>query len=169
MAPRAMLRDRAVGALVVWTLLIWTTRLANIWRDDDAAGKVGDTVLASSFTVLALAVVVAAWWDRPQAVRRAVTTLAAWTVGVWVVRSADILLDDWSPGFKVVHTGLAVISIALATLAASAVRRYEAGEGDADPADSATSRASVRHRQPPPALRNSSTRDSATVNPQASS
>jgi len=118
-----MLHNRVVVAFVAWTLLIWTTRIGNIWRDDDldTAGKVGNTALALSFTVLALSVIVAAWRSTPAATRRAVAVLAGWTVGVWLVRSA---------GFKIVHTSLAVISIALAVLAA---RPRREGRSKAEP------------------------------------
>lgn len=122
-------RHPAVVALAVWTLLIWTTRIGNIWRDDDlsTAGKLGDTALALSFTVLAVAVLVALWRGTPVGLRRTVGILAGWTVGVWLVRSVDILLDDWSVGFKVVHTALAVISVVLAALAVT--RRRVVTEG----------------------------------------
>jgi hypothetical protein len=105
-------------ALVGWTFLVWTTRIANIWRDEglDTGGKLGRTGLALSFTVLAIAVVVAVW--RASGWRTlAVAVLASWTAGVWVVRGSGILLGDESLGFKAVHTVLAVVSIALAVLA----------------------------------------------------
>lgn len=49
--------------------------------------------------------------------------LAVWTTGVWIVRAGDIVLGgDHEVGFVVVHVVLAVVSIALATLAARSVR-----------------------------------------------
>ena len=56
--PRARI---AASTLAGWTLFVWTTRIGNIWNDDAAstASKVGSTALALSFTVLAVAVVVA--------------------------------------------------------------------------------------------------------------
>ncbi len=50
-------------ALVAWTFFVWTTRIGNIWRDADldTGEKVGRTGLALSFTLLAVAVVVALW------------------------------------------------------------------------------------------------------------
>jgi hypothetical protein len=111
-------RHRAVVALVVWTFFVWTTRIGNIWRDGDlgTGGKVGRTALALSFTVLAAAVVVALW-RRARWTDKAVLALAGWTVGVWVVRDVGILTGDHAVGFKVVHTVLAVVSIALSVLA----------------------------------------------------
>ncbi len=48
---------RATIALAVVTLLIWTTRINNIWSDDAAStgSKLGSTALALSFTVFAVA------------------------------------------------------------------------------------------------------------------
>jgi hypothetical protein len=139
-----VLRNRAVVALVVWTLLIWTTRIRNIWGDDglDTAGKWGRTALALSFTVLAVAVAVAAWRRAPAALRLSVLALAAWTTGVWVVRSIDITAGDHSAGFKVVHLVLAVVSVAFAGLAARSVGRVSA---------SGTQGPSVTERRPEPA------------------
>jgi hypothetical protein len=111
-------RHRAALALVVWTFFVWTTRIGNIWRDEDleTAGKVGRTALALTFTVLAIAVIVAVW-RRAAWTRRAVEVLTAWTVVVWVVQGIRILIADHEVGFKAVHTVLAVVSIALALVA----------------------------------------------------
>lgn len=111
-------RQPAVIALVVWTLLVWTTRIGNIWGDDalSTADKSGRTALALSFTVLAVAVAAAlirrAPWLRP-----AVVALAGWTVVVWVVRAVGIAAGDHDAAFIVVHLVLAVVSGALAVLA----------------------------------------------------
>lgn len=126
------LRGRwAVVALVAWTFFVWTTRIGNIWNDDDldTAGKVGRTALALSFTVLALAVV-GALWRRREWVRPAVLALAGWTVAVWLVRGTGIVVGDHDTAFKVVHAVLAVVSIALSVLAERATR----GSSDREPA-----------------------------------
>jgi hypothetical protein len=111
-------RHRATVALVAWTFFVWTTRIGNIWRDADldTSGKVGRTVLALTFTLLAAGVVVALW-RRASWTGRAVLALAGWTVGVWIVRDVSILAADHDVGFKVVHTVLAVVSIVLSVLA----------------------------------------------------
>ncbi|MDP1819749.1 MAG: hypothetical protein Q8K58_07605 [Acidimicrobiales bacterium] len=116
-------RRPAVLALVVWTLLVWTTRIGNIWGDDglDAADKVGRTALALSFTVLAAAVA-AGMWRRAPWTRAAVRALAGWTTAVWVVRAVGIATGDHSAAFVVVHLVLTAVSIGLAALAALAVR-----------------------------------------------
>ena len=119
-APQGSLRRNLPAlALVVWTFFVWTTRIGNIWGDDDldTAGKVGRTALALSFTVLAAVVLAALWRGTSPQLRIAVLALAGWTTAVWVVRDASILFGDHDTAFKVVHTVLAVVSTALALLA----------------------------------------------------
>jgi hypothetical protein len=120
-----MRRHRAAAALVAWTFLVWTTRVANVWRDADldTGERWGRMLLALSFTVLVIAAGVALWRRLAQATVVAVGALAAWTVAVWVVRGIAILAADHDLGFKVVHTVLAVVSIALAVLAWRETRR----------------------------------------------
>jgi hypothetical protein len=105
-------------ALCAFTLLVWTTRIGNIWGDDDltTGEKWGRTGLALSFTALVVVVGVAvvqrvAWRGI------AVKVLAGWTVGVWVTRSFGIATGDHEAGFIAVHLVLAAASIALAALA----------------------------------------------------
>jgi peptidoglycan/LPS O-acetylase OafA/YrhL len=120
-----MRRHRAAAALVGWTFLVWTTRIANIWRDADleTGERWGRTLLALSFTVLAIAAGVALGRRLLQATVVAVGALAAWTIAVWAVRGVGILAGDHDPGFKAVHTVLAVVSIVLAVLAWRETRR----------------------------------------------
>jgi hypothetical protein len=100
--------------LAAWTLLVWATRIRNILEDDAAwgPGRVVDLALAVALVGLAAAVVLWARRGRPVG---AVPALVVGTVAVWAVRAPGILLDGrWSVGFKVVHTLLAVVSVALA-------------------------------------------------------
>ncbi len=125
-------------ALVAWTFFVWTTRIGNIWRDADldTGEKIGRTGLALSFTLLAVAVVVALWRGSERTRLVAVGALAAWSTAVWVVRDVSILVADHEVGFKVVHTVLAVVSIVLSALAWREVRRATRSvspAGDADP------------------------------------
>ncbi|HET6775909.1 MAG TPA: hypothetical protein VFH36_21535 [Acidimicrobiales bacterium] len=115
-------------ALVGWTFFVWTTRIANIWRDQalDNGEKLGRTGLALSFTLLALAVVVTLWRRAASASLVAVGALAAWSVVVWVVRDVRILLADHDGAFKLVHIVLGVVSIVLAVLAWTEARRVPA-------------------------------------------
>jgi hypothetical protein len=108
----------ATIALCVWTVLVWTTRILNILGDADLTGiqKMGRTLLALSFTGLALAVGHAVYhradW-RPNIVK----SLVIWTIGVWVVRSLGIVAGDHDAAFVAVHLVLAAVSITLAVLA----------------------------------------------------
>jgi hypothetical protein len=105
-------------ALCAFTLLVWTTRIGNIWGDEELSDgeKWGRTGLALSFTVLVLAVAYAVVRRTPWQ-GLAVKVLAGWTVGVWVTRSFGIATGDHDAGFIVVHLVLAAGSIALAALA----------------------------------------------------
>lgn len=121
--------------LVVWTVLVWTTRIGNIWGDADLTGgeRWGRTALALSFTVLAVAVACAVVRQTPWR-RVAVTALASWTVVVWLVRAIGIATGDHELAFVVVHLVLAVVSIALSVLALRAeapVARAAIGAGSA--------------------------------------
>ena len=118
------------------TLLVWTTRIRNIWTDDElsTAGQVGRTALALAFTAFAL-VGAFLWWtarrrgSAPAGSARFVRAFAVWTTGVWVVRGVQIALADHDAAFVAVHTVLAVVSIALAVWADRAV--HAGGAGDA--------------------------------------
>jgi peptidoglycan/LPS O-acetylase OafA/YrhL len=123
-----MRRHRAAVALIAWTFLVWTTRIANIWRDADVdtGERWGRTLLALSFTLLAIAVAVALGRRLGQATVVAVGALSAWTIAVWVARGIGILAADHDLGFKAVHTVLAVVSIVLAVLAWRETRREAA-------------------------------------------
>jgi cobalamin synthase len=116
-------------ALCAWTLLVWTTRVGNIWGDDDltTGEKWGRTGLALSFTVLAVAALVAVLRRAPWR-GTAVKALAGWTIGVWVVRSFGIATGDHEGAFIAVHLVLAAVSITLAVLAVREVGRASVGE-----------------------------------------
>lgn len=98
--------SRPITALVVWTVLLWLSRLRNVVRDDDlgAGGTTWRVVVVVVFVGSALFA----------ASGRFVTWLVVWTVGFWVVRGGGILIDDHDLAFTVVHTALMVVSIALA-------------------------------------------------------
>jgi len=117
-------RHPATSGLVIWTLVVWTTRIGNIWGDDalDTGERWAGTALPLSFTVLALGVALALvrrarWLDV------AVKALAGWTLGVWVVRSIDIATGDHDAAFIVVHLVLGVISVVLAVLSVGELSR----------------------------------------------
>lgn len=124
--PRS--RWSLLPVFVGWTLLVWATRIDNIWSDDalDTSGKVSRTLLAVTFVAVAAAVgvVAARTFRRPPTALdvRVVQVAAGWTVGVWVVRAVGIALAGHEVGFVVVHTVLAVVSAALAVACARAAR-----------------------------------------------
>lgn len=100
------------AALAAWTAFVWGTRVRNIVRDGG-----GTLSLLVALGLVALAVIVAIALVRGGTPRWAVPALATATVAAWVVRAPVILLGDHGVGFKVVHTGLALVSIALAVAA----------------------------------------------------
>ncbi len=105
-------------ALCGATLLVWTTRIGNIWRDDELTSgeQWGRTGLALSFTVLAVAVTWALVRRSPWR-RLAVLALAGWTLAVWLVRSFGIATGDHDAAFVAVLLVLAAVSISLSVLA----------------------------------------------------
>lgn len=109
--------------LAVWTFLVWTTRIRNIWTDDSltTGGQVWRTALAGIFTAFAVGVIVL--WRKQGDATSWVRAFAVWTVGVWVVRAVQIGLADHGVAFKVVHTVLAVVSVGLALWADRAANR----------------------------------------------
>ena len=92
-------------AFFAWTVFVWAGRIRNG----------GSALLAVSFLVLAAVAV----WRRG----RWITALAGWTIAVWAVRTPFILVHDHPAGFKIAHTVLAAVSIALAISAQRHVQR----------------------------------------------
>ncbi|MEO7557223.1 MAG: hypothetical protein ABIV94_11540 [Acidimicrobiales bacterium] len=142
---------RCTAAFGGWTVFAWATRIRNAAADTDldAPAKVVAVGSAVGFTALGVTVLVYAWRHRRDGfapgAERYVGAFAALTTLWWSVRTVLVWVHDNSTGFRVVHTVLAVVSIALGVAA------YRA-----------TSRASVRHRQPPPAFKNSPTEHTTT-------
>jgi predicted Co/Zn/Cd cation transporter (cation efflux family) len=120
--PARDLRPALVVA--VWTFLVWTTRIRNIWSDTELSQteQVWRTALAVAFTIGAVAVAGAVFRavDRVPAVMR---VFAVFTTVAWVLRGGQIVLGDWGGGFKAVHSVLALGSIALVWWADRSVRR----------------------------------------------
>lgn len=100
------------AALAGWTAFVWGTRIRNIARD---GGSSLSLVVALALVVLAVAVAVSL--VRAGEPRWAVPALAVATVAAWAVRTPQILLGDHGAAFTIVHTVLAVVSIALAVAA----------------------------------------------------
>ncbi len=122
----AMAPDRLRPAVVLaaFTLLVWTTRIRNIWTDEslETSGQVGRTALSLSFTAFAVATLLVWWQGRrtgvvPERAGMVVRLFAAWTIGVWAVRAFQIAAGDHGAAFVAVHTALAVASTVLAVWA----------------------------------------------------
>ena len=125
----------------IWTLFVWVGRVRNIGADESLEGFeiVWRLGLAVTFVVLGtvtLAAGLRASAGRSSRLLRVVRPIAVFTAVVWVVRAGGILLDgSHEAGFKVVHTVLAIVSIALATKAAQEVARVTSrGFGPVSPA-----------------------------------
>lgn len=113
-------------ALVAWTLFSWGGRIRNVLADEslEGSGRLWRLGLAGGLTALALALLVALML-RPvtaRPVRSLAATLAGVSSAVWIVRGIDIALGSHPPGFKVVHTVLAVVTVALSLLVARHLR-----------------------------------------------
>jgi hypothetical protein len=126
-----MRRHPFAAALAAWTLVVWPTRIGNIWRDEamTVGEKVGGIALALALTLLAGAVLVTLWRGAARATLLAVGALAGVSVVVWLVRGTGIVLADHDLAFTVVHVVLGVVSIALAALALREARRVPDVEG----------------------------------------
>ena len=120
-----MRRHPFAVALAGWTLFVWPTRIANIWRDEALTGgeKAGGIALALAFTLLSLAVLTTLWRGAGHVSRLAVGALAGLSVVVWLVRGTGIVFADHDLAFTVVHVVLGAVSIALAGLAVREARR----------------------------------------------
>ena len=111
------MRNRlAVPLLLGWTFFVWISRIRNILDDDDlsGAGRAWRLGAAALFVVLAAVVLVARRRRSPRATAL-LAGLVVWTIGWWAIRGIGILVDgNHDAGFKLVHTILMIVSIALA-------------------------------------------------------
>ena len=126
---------RPALVLSVWTVLVWTTRIRNIWTDDSlsTSGQLWRTAIAVVFTAFA-AVTIGAWVRARSSGAPArlaavwIRGFAVWTIGVWAVRAVQIGMADHGLVFKVVHTALAVVSVGLALWADREAHRTSRSE-----------------------------------------
>ena len=107
---------------------MWGSRLRNIVVDDELAGLDRVASFAVAMVLIASAIAVgAALATRSRHLRSALLVLA--TIGVlrWTIRGPLILVsDEWEAGFKVVHTILWLVTVALSALAWREQQRSEA-------------------------------------------
>jgi hypothetical protein len=111
--------------LAIWTLGIWAGRLRNIVLDDDLSGTGRAFALgvAAGFVLLALALVLTLTGQR-SGQRTIVDLLVGAGILRWTMRGPLVLAsDEWSNGFKVVHTVLWITTVVVSVLAWREMRR----------------------------------------------
>ena len=111
--------------LAIWTLGIWAGRLRNIVLDDDLSGTGRAFALgvAAGFVLPALALVLTLTGQR-SGQRTIVDLLAGAGILRWTMRGPLVLAsDEWSNGFKVVHTVLWITTVVVSVLAWREMRR----------------------------------------------
>ena len=114
--------------LVVWTLGIWGSRLRNISADDELVGFDRSVAVTVAFVLLAAASITGAGILREATwVGRPLSVLVVVGIVRWTLRGPVILVsDEWSVGFKVVHTLLWVVTVIASVLAWREQRAAEA-------------------------------------------
>jgi hypothetical protein len=112
-------RHWSVLALGVWTLFSWVNRLRNIAADGESIWWYLPAVL---FVAGGILCIVAFWRGREAYVAplRAFATVGS---AYWLVRMVMVWFGGWSTAFKVVHTILALVFVALAGAVLSRLRR----------------------------------------------
>lgn len=109
---------RAVLALEMLTILMWFTRIRNVWADDatSSSTRLTATAIGVAFVALATVALVAAWRLRQGAgsgaARLLIGGLAVGSSFYWLIRVIQIAGRDHATGFIVVHTLLGVAVIA---------------------------------------------------------
>jgi hypothetical protein len=125
-------RVKLLGPLVIWTLFVWTSRIRNVWADEDLT--TGGQILRTGYSVVFLTGgLFAAWvlWSRRGSALRSsdrvgLAVFFAWSVVFWLIRGIGIIVDDHDAGFTAIHTVLMVISLGLVWLAVPVVRERSA-------------------------------------------
>lgn len=125
-------RPRAVTAFAVLTLFIWTTRIPLAWTNDEdtvAEKLLWSTPITLFWLAAAALLVLKARGDGASSTSTVLTRVfAAGTVAYWTIRIVMILAGDWSVGFKVVHSVLAIVSSVAAVAAWRAVSGADRSE-----------------------------------------
>ena len=115
--------------LLIWTLFVWSSRIRNVWTDEDLStgGQLLRTGYAIVFLAFGIALTAMLWRRRPEPLdplgQRVLVAFLAWTVAFWLIRGIGIIVDDHTTSFTVIHTILMIISIGLAAWAATTVER----------------------------------------------
>lgn len=107
-------------AFSIWTVFVWAGRVRNVVADAsidglEVAWRLGLACTFLAFAFATLALLARTRGEPSTPLLRVIRSFAIFTTLVWVVRAGGILLDGSHPaGFKIVHTLLAIVSIALA-------------------------------------------------------
>ena len=130
----------SAAALAIWNLFVWGGRLRNLVAEPGPVGDANRWSLVGSVGFIALAVATlgagfalqrAARGARPGPVAGLVTGLASVMAGVgivvWSYRAVVIAVRDYSLGFIVVHSVLAVTTIALGLAVLGSLRPRSGG------------------------------------------
>ncbi len=131
---------RVALGLSAWTLFVWLNRATNVLDDRVSVGgelegwsfawRLGVAILFCSAAVIGACLVVAskraAGGERDDSLANASTRffMAFAVVGGvwWLIRGVGTLFADFSVGFKIVHTVLALVTIGLGLLVLRAAR-----------------------------------------------
>ncbi len=119
--PKLLFRQRRFRAgLVLWTVVLWGTRLINIAEDQDLSGFGLVSAVGVAVFLIVAAVVVGFSMMRDLTWHgRALGVLVLAGVARFTIRGVAILANpEWSTGFKVVHTALWAVTLILSVLAA---------------------------------------------------
>lgn len=115
-----VVRPRAAWPFVVWTLVLWVSRIRNVLRDDDLDGFGTAWRLGAALIFIALAAAGGYWaaGGRRLGASLPIVVLSLWTFGYWLIRGGGILIDgNHDLGFKAIHTILWAVSWGLGAMA----------------------------------------------------
>ncbi|HAN08269.1 MAG TPA: hypothetical protein DCP89_07175 [Acidimicrobiaceae bacterium] len=104
--------------LVIWTLLLWTSRIKNILENSDLTYIAVAIRVLVALMFLLLALLTLRSFLRKKESQVWLTTLCVWSLVYWPVRGGLIVIDsNYSFGFKAVHSGLMIVTLGLVGVA----------------------------------------------------
>ena len=104
--------------LVIWTLLLWTSRIKNILENSDLTYIAVAIRVLVALIFLLLALLTLRSFLRKKESQVWLTTLCVWSLAYWPVRGGLIVMDsNYSFGFKAVHSGLIIVTLGLVAVA----------------------------------------------------
>ena len=112
-------RHWSILGLGIWTLFSWVNRFRNIATDGESFWWYLPSVLFVAGGVLCIV----AFWRGREVYAAPLRAFAMLGSAYWLIRTVMVWIGDWSTAFKVVHTVLALVFIALAGAVLSRLRR----------------------------------------------